>query len=97
MKESTLYARIVKDLRTQFPNCKIIKIHGSEYMEVGLPDLIGCLPPDGKTIVIETKIKDNKPTEIQKFRLNEYAKAGAIAFWCNSFEDYQDKLKRLMK
>ena len=62
-------------------------------MEVGLPDLIGCIPPDGRTLVIETKIKNNKPTQIQLYRLEEYKKAGAISFWCNSFEDYLKKLK----
>lgn len=63
-------------------------------MEVGLPDLIGCIPPFGRTIVIETKIKNNKPTSIQLYRLHEYEMAGAIAFWCNSFEDYLNKLKK---
>lgn len=93
MKESALYSKIVKDLQTRYPNCKIIKIHGDEFMEIGLPDLIGCLPPQGRTIVIETKVKYNKPTPIQLYRLEEYRKAGAISFWCNSFDDYLSKLK----
>lgn len=62
-------------------------------MEVGIPDLIGCIPPSGKTIAIETKIRNNKPTKIQLYRMEEYRKAGAIVFWCNSFEDYLEKLK----
>lgn len=83
----------MSELQERFPGCKVIKIHGDQYMEVGLPDLIGCLPPDGRTIVIETKIKYNKPTKIQLYRLKQYTDAGAIAFWCNSFEDYLNKIK----
>ena len=93
MKETDLYLKIESHLSKNFPGCKVIKIHGDQFMEVGIPDLIGCLPPNGKTIAIETKIRDNKPTKIQLYRLKQYKQAGAISFWCNSFEDYLQKLK----
>jgi len=94
MKESALVAKIKKDLVERFPNSKIIKMHGNQYMEIGLPDINGCLAPNGRTLVIETKVKSNVPTPIQLFRLEEYKKAGAISFWCNSFEDYLEKIKK---
>ena len=62
-------------------------------MEVGTPDLIGCICPHGLTICIETKIRYNKPTKIQLLRLEQWSRAGAIAFWTNSMSDYLDKLR----
>ena len=93
MNETQLYKKIIAHLEKRFPGCKVIKIHGDAYTEVGTPDLMGCLPPDGRMIVIETKIDDNKPTKIQLHRLEQYRKAGAISFWCNSFTEYLNKLK----
>jgi hypothetical protein len=63
-------------------------------MEIGLPDINACIAPKGRTLVIETKVANNTPTKMQLFRLKEYEDAGAIAFWCNSFKDYEDKIKK---
>jgi hypothetical protein len=65
-------------------------------MEIGTPDIFICLPPFGRLMVIETKIDDNVPTEIQKKRLEEWGNAGAIAFWCASYEEYIQKIKPLL-
>lgn len=94
MKESSLVSLIKKDLKNRFPGSKVIKIHGNQFMEIGLPDINACIAPNGKTLVIETKVAKNKPTEMQLYRLKEYHDAGAIAFWCNSFEDYLEKIKK---
>lgn len=94
MKESSLVSLIKKDLKNRFPGSKVIKIHGNQFMEIGLPDINACIAPYGKTLVIETKVHKNTPTEMQLYRLKEYQDAGAISFWCNSFEDYLDKIKK---
>lgn len=94
MKESDLVSKIKKDIIDRYPNSKVIKIHGNQYMEIGIPDINACIAPHGKTLVIETKINDNTPTKMQHFRLMEYERAGAVSFWCNSFEDYLEKIKR---
>lgn len=96
MNEAYLQRKIHKDLEQRFPNSKIIKIHGNRYTEKGTPDIIGCLAPSGKTIVIETKIKNNKPTQLQCYRLEQFKQAGAISFWTNSFEDYIEKIKSVV-
>lgn len=43
---------------------------------MGIPDLLGCY--DGKFFAIELKIKNNKPTELQKVRLQEIETAGGV-------------------
>lgn len=95
MTETDLQRKIKEDLRQRFPGSKVTKFHGNQYVEPGIPDIHGSLAPSGKYIVIETKIKNNKPEPIQQYRLEEYAKSGAIAFWCNSFQDYLQKIKAL--
>lgn len=54
--ESKLSNEIKKALRLQGAWC--IKIHGSEYMEVGTPDLVGCYK--GKFFAFETKLPQSR-------------------------------------
>ena len=58
---------VVKTLRGIEGLC-LFNIHGDRY-NVGIPDLLGCY--DGKFFAIELKVKNNKPTELQKVRLQE--------------------------
>jgi Holliday junction resolvase len=53
---------------------KIIKTSGQ-----GEPDLVGCYM--GYAIAIECKQQGPKPTKLQEFRIREWKRAGAIAFW----------------
>lgn len=59
------------------PNSKAINIHGSIFSERGTPDIVGSV--NGQFIAFECK-RDIKevPTKIQKWRLGEWIKAGAI-------------------
>ncbi len=59
------------------PDSKAINIHGGVYTERGTPDVIGCI--NGKFIAFECKRDDEEDlTKIQKWRLCEWIKAGAI-------------------
>lgn len=57
------------------PGCCFEKRHGSAYARTGQPDISGCV--NGRRFEIEVKAGDNKPTEIQTKRLEEWAAAGA--------------------
>lgn len=59
------------------PNGKAINIHGGIYTERGTPDVIGCI--DNRFVAFECKRDENEePTKIQKWRLCEWIKVGAI-------------------
>jgi Holliday junction resolvase len=75
MKESTLVDQIRKALKAQ--GVKTLKIHGSQYMPAGEPDLIGC--KDGQFYCWEVKVGKNGPTPLQLKRLEEWREAGAVA------------------
>lgn len=59
------------------PNSKAINIHGSIFSERGTPDIVGCV--NGRMVAFECK-RDatEEPTDIQKWRLCEWIRAGAI-------------------
>lgn len=59
------------------PNSKAINIHGSVFSERGTPDIVGCI--GSRFIAFECKRTDDEDlTKIQKWRLCEWIKAGAV-------------------
>ena len=74
MLESKIVAKIKKALEAE--GAKVIKIHGSGFMESGTPDLLGCLR--GRCFAIEVK-RDakHKATALQCRRLAEWHLSGA--------------------
>lgn len=59
------------------PDGKAINIHGGVYTERGTPDIIGCI--GGKFIAFECKRDNAEDLEpIQKWRLSEWIKVGAV-------------------
>lgn len=74
------YSPVVKPILAyinSLPNGKAINIHGGVYTERGTPDVIGCI--GGRLVAFECK-RDEKeePTRIQKWRLCEWMRAGAV-------------------
>lgn len=87
--ESAIVARI--KLALSQAGAKVIKIHGSPYMEVGTPDLIGCYR--GRAFAFEVKkASDINPDPIQMKRLMEWSEAGAV---CGVIFDVRGALDRL--
>ena len=55
----------------------------------GTADITGC-SKDGRFVVIEAKIKPNKPTALQEAYLEEIRNRGGIAIVAYSLEDVTD-------
>lgn len=90
MSEAALTRRVLKYLNG-LPACKAIKIHGSEYMEVGTPDIIGCIK--GRFFAIELKEPGKKPDPIQKLRLRQWLDAWAIMGVAETIDEVKELLK----
>ena len=58
-----------------------VKIHGNEFTKTGTPDIIGAYR--GRTVVIEAKVGDNRPTDKQYYELAKWRAAGAVAVVAN--------------
>lgn len=77
-KESALSRRIVKALKAEYGrDLFVFKVHGSEFMMAGLPDLIGVYR--GFMFAFETKIPDNgnKTSARQDYVIALMRRAGA--------------------
>ena len=94
MKESVLVNRLLKRLNAA-PNCKAIKYHGSLFSRAGEPDLVGSYR--GQAFVIEAKVEKNKPTRLQRRRLKEWERSGAVSAIAREDFDVTAFLKFLEK
>ena len=76
LEYTSVVTPILKYINSQ-PNGKAINIHGSIFSERGTPDVIGSI--GGRTVVFECK-RDTKEDleDIQKWRLCEWIRAGAV-------------------
>ncbi len=75
--EYTAVVRPILKYLNSLPNGKAINIHGSPFSERGTPDVIGCV--GGTFIAFECKRDDTEDLEkIQKWRLSEWIKVGAV-------------------
>jgi Holliday junction resolvase len=76
-RESKLSRDIMAALRLQGAWC--IKVHGSEFMQVGVPDIIGCY--GGRFFAFETKTPDkrNNTSMVQNRIIQKIRDAGGLA------------------
>lgn len=76
LEYSSVVVPILKYINSM-PGGKAINIHGSVFSERGTPDVIGSV--GGQTVVFECKRDATEDLEdIQKWRLCEWIKAGAV-------------------
>jgi hypothetical protein len=64
--------------------------HGDGYAVVGDPDLYGCLY--GRFFAFEVKNEDNELTKIQRHRLQELRRAGAVVAGVRSVREAMQML-----
>jgi len=81
-RESGIQTNTVNRLRLEFPGSVWRVRHGTAFSVVGDPDIDGCV--EGRFAALEVKNEDGELTKIQKYRLKEFSKAGAI---CGAIRD----------
>ena len=92
IRETRIKNKIL-DYLNSLPGCKAEKRHGSQYSEAGAPDINACYK--GRSIQIEVKRPEKKPTPIQLKRLREWQEAGAVVGWVTDLEDVKRMLEEL--
>ena len=68
--------RDILEMLNGLDSCVCRKLHGGAYSRVGDPDLYGCLK--GTMFVFEAKAPGGNVTKAQRYRLEEWSRAGAI-------------------
>lgn len=75
MTEAAITRKILHTLRA-LPDTWAMKIHGSQYQDVGTPDILGC--HQGRMFALEVKRPGKRPTVVQAATLSRWAEAGAV-------------------
>jgi hypothetical protein len=90
-RESTIVANIIRYLRA-LPDAWARKVHGGPYGTVGEPDIDACVA--GRTVKIEVKRPGTERTltAMQARALEQWKRAGAVAFVATSVEQVEQKL-----
>jgi Holliday junction resolvase len=92
-RESKLSRKIMDALRQQGVFC--FKIHGSEFMAAGLPDIVACV--DGRFVGLETKMPGEREdvSKIQAHRHQEIWRAGGECYVICSVDEALEKVRLL--
>lgn len=92
MKESTLSKNFIKWLNGLPKTYAEKRLAGPGRK--GRVDITGC--SHGFRIEVESKIGNNKPTDLQDYWLNKWQRTGAITFWGNNLEEMKTEFKNQM-
>lgn len=57
--------------------CWYVKFFGNSFTKSGIPDLLCCI--NGKFVAIEVKSNSGKPSELQKYNIEQIHNSGGIA------------------
>lgn len=93
-REGKLAQSIMTSLRRQGVFC--FKVHGSEFMAAGLPDIIGCV--EGLFIGLEVKLPETRSntTPRQRLMVTNIRKAGGCAAVVTSVKEARAIVNELL-
>ena len=93
MKESVFQKDAIKLIESL--GGYVIKTHVSAYQSQGEPDLVCCYK--GYFVAFELKIPGNKPSELQKLKMNKIQRAGGTAIAAYSLKDIEVILNEISR
>lgn len=89
MREQAIQTAIIKYLKS----LGIYTVKVMAATRAGVPDIIACYT--GKFIAIEVKQPNNRPSELQKYNLQQILNAKGYACIATSVEDVKNFLKEI--
>ena len=74
-----------------------VKVHGSLFQRVGIPDIIACI--NGKFVGIEVKNPNGKGrvSLVQEFNLNQIQKSDGYTLLTDNYSDYLEFYNEVIK
>lgn len=73
----------------------VVKVHVSAFQSQGVPDILCCYL--GRFVSFELKVKGNRASELQKFRIKQITNAGGIAKAVYSLEEIEETLYEIQR
>lgn len=73
-----------------------IKTHGDRFSRVGTPDIIACI--NGHFVAVEVKATNGRPSELQKYHINQIKEAGgfAVILYPDEFDDFKKTIQNFL-
>ncbi len=73
-----------------------IKTHGDRFSRVGTPDIIACV--NGYFVAVEVKATNGRPSELQKYHIQQIKDAGGfgVILYPDEFEDFKKTIQKLL-
>ena len=73
-----------------------IKTHGDRFSRVGTPDVIACV--NGYFVAVEVKATNGRPSELQKYHIQQIKDAGGfgVILYPDEFEDFKKTIQKLL-
>lgn len=90
MSESALVKRLKDELKSM--GYWVIKLHGSNFQQAGLPDLLAL--KGGRAVWIEVKCPGEQPTKLQDHTLGRLNSMNFTAGCVHSVEELRELLNR---
>lgn len=92
MREKTVENAIKKYLKSK--GAYVVKYHGNQFSQVGVPDLLVCY--QGRFLGIEIKNETGKTSPLQDVNIEQIKKAGGISFVARSVEDVRKVIDNII-
>lgn len=73
-----------------------IKTHGDRFSKVGTPDIIACV--NGHFVAVEVKAENGKPSELQRYHIQQINKAGGygVILYPKDFEQFKQYINKFL-
>lgn len=91
--ETRLRKKIVIAIVKKYPKIYIRKIHGNQFQNIGIPDLLGCL--HRIFFGIEIKVPGKKATPAQRLEISKIRDAGGVSGVATSIEEALEILEEI--
>lgn len=94
-RETSLTNRILTYAKSE--GLYALKLHGGLYGTSGLPDILVLIPgkPHVVPLLIEVKQAGKVPRPLQKKRLRDLERAGAVAIWADNLETVKEVISHI--
>jgi hypothetical protein len=93
--ETRLRKKIVTAVQERYPGIYLRKIHGNQYQNIGVPDILGCLKSRFFGMEIKVPGKERKTTPAQLLEISKIRRAGGVAGVVTSIEEAFALLEKL--
>jgi hypothetical protein len=93
--ETRLRLKMEKSLKAEFPQCLFLKIHGNQFQNIGIPDMLCCVK--GRFVALEVKTARGKVSLAQQLMMKRIQKALGVSAVVRTVEEALETVRTAIK